>query len=60
MVTVKTYRHIVLEFRSTGATAEEVNEFANAKTEAILRDIGQCGVTGREKGKEVYWTVQRG
>jgi len=45
MVTVKTYCHIV-EFRSTGAAAEEVNQVANAKTEAILRDIGQCGVTG--------------
>ncbi len=59
VVTVKTYRHIVLEFRSTGAAAEEVNEIANAKTEAILQSIGQCGVTGREKGKEVYWNVQR-
>jgi len=60
VVTVKTYRHIVIEFRSTSATPEQVNEFANAKTEAIMQDIGQCGVTGREKGKEVYWTVSKG
>lgn len=60
MVTIKTYRHIVLEFRSDSATPEQVNEYANAKTETTMQDIGQCGVTGKEKGKEIYWTARKG
>jgi hypothetical protein len=60
MVTIVTIRHIVLEFRSEGATSKEVNEFANAKLDSILKDIGQCDVTGQEKGKEVYWKAYKG
>lgn len=60
MVTIKTYRHIVLEFRSTSATPEQVNEIANAKVEEILSYTGPQGVTGQEKGKEVYWTAYKG
>jgi hypothetical protein len=60
MVTIVTIRHIVLEFRSEGANSKEINEIANAKLESVLEDIGRSGITGKEKGKEVYWNAKKG
>lgn len=60
MVTVKTYRHIVIEFKSEGCTPEELNAIANAKRDEICKGIGQGGVTGCRKEKTVFWTLMQG
>lgn len=60
MVTVKTYRHIVLEFTSDGCTSEELNAIASAKRDEICKEIGQAGIIGKSLEKKVFWTLQQG
>ncbi len=60
MVTVKTYRHIILEFQSEGCTTAELNAIADTKWDEICKEIGQAGVTGWSGEKKVFWTVNRG
>lgn len=59
-VTVKTYRHIVLEFKSDGCTPEELNKIASDKRDEICKEIGQAGVTGFSDEKKVFWTLMQG
>ena len=62
MVTVKTYRHITLEFHSNTLNSEEINKFANVTRDEIIQTIGdnEHFILISEKGKDVYWKAEKG
>ncbi len=60
LVSVVTYRHIVLKFHSTTVTPEEIIEIANKKRDGVCEQIGHAGITGNEKGKTVFWELEKG